>query len=82
MMNQSDFKDWRCVFTPVAIELPELNARRSIHVKFARHFPIEAPVYLLESLVTRWIIDPIVSERAANADRHLWQPIVVNVETT
>src|SRR5207248_1772813 len=64
----------------VAVELAELNTRRSIQEKLACHLVIEARVHLFESLVGSRIVHPIVPEGAANADRHFWQPIVVSIQ--
>src|SRR4030095_6108951 len=72
MMRETQFKNRCGVRTPTAVKLTELGTRRSIHTQFGRRLIIEARVYLLETLVRRWVVHPIVPEGAANTDRELW----------
>src|SRR5207249_9058160 len=68
MMCEAHFKDRCGVRTPIAIKLTKLGTRRSIHTQFGRRLIIEARVHLLETLVRRWVVHPIVPEGAANTD--------------
>ena len=69
IITQPDFKHRCVVRTAVAVELAELNACGSIQKYFGCPLIIKAQVYLLEILVSCWIIHPVVPECATNAHR-------------
>ena len=81
MVGSSELKDRACVFTPVTVELTELNAGGSVEEQLACCLIGESHIRLLKGLIRIRIVDKSNASRAAYADRHLWGPIVINIKT-